>query len=117
MSAKHTPGPWTVYDPEMPDTEETYGIDGPSCQPVVYFGLTQNDGINRLEDARLIAAAPELLKALCMARAKIAAELQVMAMCHTAPDGMIDDAEMVLLIEAEQDLLNQIDAAIFKAIG
>ena len=61
MSAKHTPGPWKVYDPEMPDTEATYGIDGPNGQPVVYFGLTQNDGINRLEDARLIAAAPDLL--------------------------------------------------------
>ena len=64
MSAKHTPGPWIVYDPEMPDTEATYGIDGPDGQPVVYFGLTKNDGINLIEDARLIAAAPELLEAL-----------------------------------------------------
>ena len=64
MSAKHTPGPWTVYDPEMPDTEATYGIDGPQGQPVVYFGLTKNDGINLLENARLIAAAPDLLEAL-----------------------------------------------------
>lgn len=61
MSAKHTPGPWTVYDPEMPNTEATYGIDGPSGQAVVYFGLTQEDGINLLEDASLIAAAPDLL--------------------------------------------------------
>lgn len=68
-------------------------------------------------DMRLIAAAPELLKVLRMARAKIAADLQVMAMCHTGPDGLIDDAEVVLLIEAEQDLLNQIDAAVAQAGG
>jgi len=66
---------------------------------------------------RLHALNVELLKVLRMARAKIAAELQVMAMCHTGPDGLIDDAEVVLLIEAEQDLLNQIDAAIAKAEG
>lgn len=66
---------------------------------------------------RLHALNTELLKVLRMARAKIAAELQVMAMCHTGPDGLIDDAEVVLLIEAEQDLLNQIDAAIAKAEG
>ena len=64
MSAKHTPGPWKVYDPEMPYTKATYGIDGPQGQAVVYFGITHNDGINLLADASLIAAAPELLAAL-----------------------------------------------------
>lgn len=62
MSAKHTPGPWKVYDPEMPSTKATYGIDGPQGQPVVCFGVTRKDGINLLADARLIAAAPELLE-------------------------------------------------------
>lgn len=64
MSAKHTPGPWKVYAPEMPGTKATYGIDGPQGQAVVYFGITHKDGINLLADARLIAAAPELLEAL-----------------------------------------------------
>ena len=62
MSAKHTPGPWKVYAPEMPGTKATYGIDGPQGQAVVYFGITHKDGINLLADARLIAAAPELLE-------------------------------------------------------
>ena len=61
MSAKHTPGPWKVYEPEIHDTKATYGIDGPQGQPVVYFGITHNDGISLLADARLIAAAPVLL--------------------------------------------------------
>ena len=61
---RNTPGPWKVYDPEMPGTKATYGIDGPQGQPVVYFGITHNDGINLLADARLIAAAPDLLAAL-----------------------------------------------------
>ena len=61
MITKHTPGPWKVYDPEIPGTKTTYGIDGPQGQPVVYFGATPKDGINLLADARLIAAAPELL--------------------------------------------------------
>ena len=64
MSAKHTPGPWKVYAPEMPGTKATYGIDGPQGQAVVYFGITHKDGINLLADARLIAAAPGLLEAL-----------------------------------------------------
>ena len=66
---------------------------------------------------RLHALNTELLKVLRMARAKIAADLQVMAMCHTGPDGLIDDAEAALLIDAEQDLVNQIDEAITKATG
>ena len=69
------------------------------------------------ELGKLTEQRDELLKVLRMARANIAANLQVMTMCHTGPDGMIDDAEVVLLIEAEQDLVNQIDAVIAKATG
>ena len=66
---------------------------------------------------RLYALNVELLKVLHMARAKIASDLHVMVMGHTGPDGLIDDAEVVLLIEAEQDLVNQIDEVIAKATG
>lgn len=91
MSAKHTPGPWKVYAPEMPGTKATYGIDGPQGQAVVYFGITHKDGINLLADARLIAAAPELL-----------------------------DALQVMLDAAQHDITQECDiarAAIAKAIG
>ena len=69
------------------------------------------------ELCRLHALNTELLKVLRMARANIAANLQAMVIGHTGPDGLIDDAEVVLLIEAEQDLVNQIDEAITKATG
>ena len=111
--SNHTTGPW-IY--AIPGDSFVASDNGLICRRPAVSGKGSSQS-NWDANASLIAAAPDLLKVLCMARAKIAAELQVMAMCHTAPDGMIDDAEMVLLIEAEQDLLNQIDAAIFKAIG
>ena len=106
MSApQHTPGPW-----EVADMVRASVLIGGAC-----VRLPINDDARA--NARLIAAAPDLLKVLRMARAKIAAELQVMVMSHTGPDGLIDDAAVVLLIEAEQDLVNQIDEAITKATG
>ena len=120
MSAKHTPGPWTTtpsgeasFIPLRSHHCEKLGF----CIGFVNYDINDGQGSIPEANARLIASAPDLLKVLRMARAKIAAELQVMVMGHTGPDGLIDDAEVVLLIEAEQDLLNQIDAAIFKAIG
>ena len=111
MSSKHTPGPWWIEkDGSAENNNEVNVVNGADGTMIVYGQA--NDA-----DARLIAAAPDLLKVLRMARAKIAAELQVMVMSHTGPDGLIDDAAVVLLIEAEQDLVNQIDAAIAKAEG
>jgi hypothetical protein len=54
---EHTPGPWDV-DAELADTHG-YMIRGPGHDVVVVA-----EGIDRLADARLIAAAPELLEAL-----------------------------------------------------
>lgn len=61
MSTAFTPGPWTIYEPE---SGVTYGISGDDGTAVVFWGETVNDGINKIEDARLIAAAPDLLEAL-----------------------------------------------------
>lgn len=115
MNAKHTPGPWTQGTSDV----------GVTC--VWLNGLTEPEDemgpdhtwidCGSEANARLIAAAPELLKVLRMARANIAADLQVMVIGRTGPDGLIDDAEVVLLIEAEQDLINQIDEVIAKATG
>lgn len=113
MSAlKHTPGPWKI-NADCPMAEH----GRISIETDDYYIALLDAGARQAANARLIAAVPDLLKVLRMARAKIAAELQVMAMCHTGPDGLIDDAEVVLLIEAEQDLINQIDEAITKATG
>lgn len=60
MSAQHTSGPWTVYEPVE---GATYGISGEDGTAVVFWGETTSNGINRIEDARLIAAAPDGLDA------------------------------------------------------
>ena len=61
--SKHTPGPWDVYVPDDLDGK-TYGIDGADGSAVVYFGFDRTEGIRDIANARLIAAAPELLEAL-----------------------------------------------------
>lgn len=57
---KHTPGPWTAYNDSCAKCEEDgtqeWGVTGP---PGGYHAPFTNEA-----DARLIAAAPELLEAL-----------------------------------------------------
>jgi hypothetical protein len=60
--SKHTPGPWEVYTPMSSDS--TFGIDGPHGEAVIFFGRDKENGIYSIHNARLIAAAPELLEAL-----------------------------------------------------
>lgn len=63
-TATHTPGPWKVYHPIS--TAESLGIDAASGESVVVWG-ERHEGIigeRREANARLIAAAPELLEAL-----------------------------------------------------
>ena len=55
MSAKHTPGPWVV----KADEEIVYGTSHEGEHIVVVYELNTNEA-----DARLIAAAPDLLEAL-----------------------------------------------------
>ena len=58
----YTPGPWKVYEADC--FPGYYGIDtrGKPSTSVVVFG--KKSGIPKKEDARLIAAAPDLLEAL-----------------------------------------------------
>lgn len=65
MTDKHTEGPWAIYrayDENGFETGKPMGIEGPNGEPVVstdggYYPLPE-------ANARLIAAAPELLEAL-----------------------------------------------------
>jgi len=68
MTTKHTPGNWTVgktggtvvSDQPLPD----YTINGGHDHVEYYGGHLIAESIWRAEDARLIAAAPDLLAAL-----------------------------------------------------
>lgn len=61
MTAQHTPGPWSAHHHESTDTY-TVHVEGRSWESwgVAHVGYTKEDDAN----ARLIAAAPELLEAL-----------------------------------------------------
>lgn len=72
MNKKYTPGPWFVeepnLDPEYGEMEKTtWSIRAPGTNGFISFELATLSGWNPDKDdydARLIAAAPELLEAL-----------------------------------------------------
>lgn len=68
MTTQHTPGPWRYWTQRRPNGEDTCtfrNLDGAEVLRAVTVTLTE-------ADARLIAAAPELLKALTAARSMLA---------------------------------------------
>lgn len=61
MSAKHTPGPWAIrYDYVV----QAQSFDGGRLVPVAQPYGVNSDGTDLFANARLIAAAPDLLEAL-----------------------------------------------------
>ena len=93
MTTQHTPGPWVV-DPDTA-TATVRSASGTSVARC-YRGD---------EDARLIAAAPELLAALRAIQARI--------------KGVWDDSDLVkfgeLMVDSNEDILDIAEAAIAKA--
>jgi len=87
MSAEHTPGPWT-FDQDSPGRYAIFAKQGPiTVQPAMVYGLP---------DARLIAAAPDLLAALQeIAAADEASMLELEAMGI----GYVRSPENVRLVE------------------
>ena len=71
---------------------------------------------HREANARLIAAAPDLLEVAQVARARIALERDVFVDCHAYPDGSLLQADKAML-DGMNELLARIDAAIAKAGG
>lgn len=110
MSARHTPGPWAVFE---------RGIRAGSICTIVHrikwwaCGLDESE---EMANARLIAAAPELLDAVALARAQIKEDRDALAQCHTDPSGYVDKLGAAALSEYDETL-SLIDAAIAKATG
>jgi len=98
---RHTPGPWRVSD----DDEGNGGIaddwyhfieaGAGLCSPPKYLGF-EISGCMSMQDARLIAAAPELLEALQM---------------------ITDRAEEWINLNLDDEVGNKARAAIAKATG
>ena len=72
MNTEHTPGPWFVYRPtvySLPHIRSRAGGEwGVYVMDAPTRGGTYHAKVRQLADARLIAAAPELLEALREAR-------------------------------------------------
>jgi hypothetical protein len=102
---KHTPGPWELIGT----------LDDDDCRVRQSASVREGDGfysetticeqIGKMANAKLIAAAPELLEALIESRQVIATALQV-----GAPDWFDSDEKV-----AQHTTVKKIDAAIAKA--
>ena len=133
--SKHTPGPWEVHDdhPEraciyIRQTEATYWADiaalyhapGEEDEKDI-TGIWRNDPV-RVANARLIAAAPDLLEALMVATREIEYTARDLAdSCCLLRDGVRDlttaEPEDRAEIERLRGLHGQMNAAIAKATG
>lgn len=121
--SKHTEGPWAITETKVRNGYEL--LVGANMQKIcaVYGSTTPLwDSVPGITtgraNARLIAAAPDLLAQLKIARTELAALHQAFIASSTNPaTGVIEDPDDVLTAEADQDMLNGIDAAIAKAEG
>ena len=69
MAAKHTPGPWSIYDRREVCDEIWIGVVNPDgfevTHAAVRYGCEEAEELGDIEaNARLIASAPDLLAAL-----------------------------------------------------
>lgn len=109
MSASHTPGPWEVFVDSDTGADRSPGVDAADGTSVVIFGEEGEWGVGvqgetpeiAQANARLIAAAPELLSAC-----------ELMDGCHGRSQWAMDT-----LSERERKAVLAIRAAIAKAKG
>lgn len=102
MGTRHTPGPWSVVETRSSQVRIVVtGADVDVCKHDARAGRVQDEA---RANARLIAAAPELLHALETALPVLAATQRLMA-AEAARHGM----------EPDDKLLNSMRAAIAKA--
>lgn len=121
MSAQHAPGPWTVQALEhsfrVVDSRALKFNNSRLCDVQYWSGATR--GPDRAEahaNANLMAAAPDMLAALLIAREFISFERNAFADSNGLPDGTFDADEAAELADYDTALL-QINAAILKATG
>lgn len=105
-AAKHTPGPWTVFETSfyLQVSDEKKQLIADIGHAPEYLG--RGAQMRRKDDARLIAAAPELLEALQLFVAWSKEELN-----HTPGIGFWDRVEMF------RELDEKAAEAIAKATG
>ncbi len=123
MNMKHTPGPWIGAGPSFGDPLPRY------INEIVTVEEDEHGGVeticrlpfNHLDaeneaNARLIAAAPDMLDALIVAREFISTDRNALADCAIDFDGRMSDDDAAAVADYDKALL-QIDAAIAKATG
>lgn len=101
---KHTPGPWEIHGAERQagrfssSGTSIRGSDGHDICDLRWNGLNEVRG---LSNARLIAAAPDLLAALEAIQARIVGEFDhpaLMAFGLLTPDTLYDVARIVAIV-------------------
>lgn len=123
MSAKPTPGPWSVWN--FSDSQIDVAI-GPEAGGVAVAQIVTTNAHGIATDqtmatgqanAALLAAAPELLEALLVAHKCITEDRASYVWGAELPDGSMDTKDAAILHEAYDSKLAQIEAAIAKATG
>lgn len=64
MTTQHTPGPWTIRPYNFDDVQGAHGIFPEGCRIPICHSIMGNDLGQADANARLIAAAPDLLACL-----------------------------------------------------
>lgn len=121
MSAQHTPGPWSIEDPMGPEIISIVcGEDFQSGIDIAQIGTTgegSNDRryLEHMANARLIAAAPELLEALEASFRMEWARRNREAISDPLHPGLL--GAQIELEKANHEFATLRDAAIAKAKG
>lgn len=102
--SKHTPGPWRVFS----EGRKNPGIEAKSSTIVLYgdddedCGIRGEDSEEQLANARLIAAAPELLEAL----KELVADAKAKLIVFGKDFGILNSSELAACIdEAKKAIL------------
>ena len=105
METKHTPGPWQVLSGSIYESKANEGLD---CTRIALMDRANFKIIptERDANARLIAAAPDMLEALTAAKARINGEWDNPSLVKFGPLGTETD-----------DVLTILSTAIVKAEG
>ena len=124
---KHTPGPWTASSHSIwgPKHDESKHSNGQVLVAQVIRGIHRADpqldggadrfGFDSEADARLIAAAPELLAALRLALTFAEDELEVRERSYCTEDTAPDDPLYMEYVKPAKVLVETIRASIAKA--